>query len=127
METVGEDYGLCTGVVEHVDMDTGETFRTFRPIRKGDVYIDLLQHGSGSVLGMPSAIMFPMSSMHEIGKFDDLPRNSGQGLYRRLTKGYKITHVDVLCLRYYVHDDRITTHESDEDMKKYVYEPARAK
>ncbi|WP_256301096.1 glycosyltransferase family 2 protein [Haloarchaeobius salinus] len=121
METAGEEYGLCTGVVEHVDMDTGETFKTFRPTCEGDVYMDLLRHGSGSVLGMPSAIMLRMSAMDDVGEFDDLPRGSGQDLYRRLTKEYKVTHVDVPCLRYYVHDDRITTHASTEDVQKDIY------
>jgi glycosyltransferase involved in cell wall biosynthesis len=121
METLGEEYGLCTGVVEHVDMDTGEVFKTFRPTCEGDVYTDLLHHGSGSVLGMPSAIMLRMSAMDDVGEFDDLPRGSGQDLYRRLTKEYKVTHVDVPCLRYYVHDDRITTHASSEDVQEDIY------
>lgn len=121
METAGEEYGLCTGVVEHVDMDTGETFKTFRPTCEGDIYMDLLRHGSGSVLGMPSAIMLRTSAMDDVGEFDDLPRGSGQDLYRRLTKEYKVTHVDVPCLRYYVHDDRITTHASLEDVRKDIY------
>jgi len=121
MESVSEEYGLCTGVVEHVDMDSGETFKTFQPTCEGDVYMDLLRHGSGSVLGMPSAIMLTTSAVKDVGEFDDLPRGSGQDLYRRLTQKYKVTHVDIPCLRYYVHDGRITTHATPKDVQKDIH------
>jgi glycosyltransferase involved in cell wall biosynthesis len=121
MEQLGDEYGMITGGVKRIDMDTGEVVKTNIPTYEGDIYWDLLREGSGSVLGPPSAIMLRQSAMDEVGMFrEDMPRGCGQEYYRRLARNFKISFVEDIVLNYYTHSDRITPHSSIADIQNEV-------
>lgn len=120
MEEIGGEYGLITGGVRHIDMNTGKIIRIFRPHHEGNIYWDLLKLGS-RIIGPPSVVMLRTSAIEKLGEFaEDLPRGCGQDYFRYLAKNYKIIYVEDICLDYYIHEDRITTHNSQEDVRNDI-------
>lgn len=116
LEEVGAEYALVYGATRHKDLESGETIYVARPELEGDVYWDILERGSGSVFGPPSNVMIRRAILEEFDYFDEkMSRGSGQKLFRNVAKRYKIAYTDCICVDYYVHDDRVTSiHTGDE-------------
>lgn len=121
LEALDSEYGLVTGGFVYKDLLTGECIDTFVPSMEGDIFWDLIEQGSGSILGPPSVIMLRKSAMDDIGEFrEDMPRGCGQLYYRQLAREYKISYVEDLCLNYYIHPNRITAHTSARDYQNEI-------
>jgi len=121
MEQMGEKYGLITGGVLHINGDTEKILSIFKPKYQGNIYWDMLKFGSGLIVGPPSVIMLRALAIRRMGDFDkNMPRGCGQDYFRRLAKQYKITYVNDICLKYYVHKNRITTHNTIEDVRNEI-------
>ena len=122
IEARGEEYGLVTGGVRRIDMDTGKMVNIFKPKHEGSIYWDMLRIGSGLVVGPPSVIMLRASIVKKLGGFNEhLQRGCGQDYFRQLAKVYKITYVSDICLDYYVHAAQITTCGSIEAVRKDIF------
>lgn len=121
LEELGEEYALVYGATRHRDMETDETIFVSDPGLEGDVYREILERGSGSVFGPPSNVMVRADVLEEFDYFDEkMSRGSGQKLFRNVAKRYRVAYTDELCVDYYVHDDRVTTIQTDDELRDAI-------
>ena len=121
IEKLPDTYAMVYGATRHKDMETEETIIVSDPGLEGDIYFEVLRRGSGSVFGPPSGVMIRNTVLEELDYFDEeFTRGSGQMLFRQIAKEYKIAYTDELCVDYYIHDDRITTMRSTDEIRESI-------
>lgn len=121
LEELPDEYAMVYGATRHKKLETEETITVSRPGLEGDIYYEVLRRGSGSVFGPPSGVMIKKSVLEELGYFDEeFTRGAGQALFREIAKRYKIAYTDELCVDYYIHDERITTMETEAEIRDSI-------
>ncbi len=121
LEELPEEYAMVYGATRHKKLETEETITISDPGLEGDIYYEVLRRGSGNVFGPPSGVMLRTRVLQDLGYFDEeLTRGAGQTLFRTIAKEYKIAYTDQLCVDYYIHEERVTTMRSEEEIRESI-------
>lgn len=108
MNKFDDEVGLVYCKAEVKDETSGKTRLVLNQIKDGYLFRDLLEQ---NFVGSNSFVLIRKAAIIEVGGYDEqLLSNQDYDLFLRIAEKYKITGVDDILVRYFIHEgDRIST------------------